>query len=122
MNDQSTERGRDACQLRRAIHPRIVNVETNGHTTAGHSVAQAIERGIESLAGIKLRMGDQPAGVVESGVQKHLHAAALLPLDPRPEQHVSLPDLIAEFGFELLMRLWGEQLLFREATLFQEAI
>jgi hypothetical protein len=55
-------------------------------------------------------------------VQKHLHAAALLPLDPRPEQHVSLPDPIAEFGFELLMRLWGEQLLFREATLFQEAL
>jgi hypothetical protein len=55
--------------LRRAINLGIVNVETNG-------VAQTVERGIESLAGIKLRMGNEPTGVVESGVKKDLHAAA----------------------------------------------
>jgi len=36
---------------------RIVNVETNGDTAGGDGVAQTVERGIESLAGIKLRMG-----------------------------------------------------------------
>jgi hypothetical protein len=36
--------------------------------------------------------------VIESGVQKDLHAAAILqPPDPGAKQHVGLPDLIAEF-------------------------
>src|SRR2546429_931207 len=49
------------------------------------------------------------------------HAAATLhPPDPRAEQHVGLPDLIAEFGLKLLVRRWGEQLLFRKAALFEE--
>src|SRR5437867_4106226 len=68
-------------------------------------------------------MGNEPAGVIESGVKKGLHAAATLhPPDPRAEQHVGLPDLIAEFGLKLLVRRWGEQLLFRKAALFEEAV
>src|SRR6516225_8926023 len=68
-------------------------------------------------------MRNEPAGVIEGGVKKGLHAAAILhPPDPRAEQHVALPDLIAEFGFKLLVRLGCEQLLFRQAVLFEEAI
>src|SRR6266705_4334911 len=68
-------------------------------------------------------MGNEPAGVIESGVKKGLHAAAILhPPDPRAEQHVGLPDLIAVFGFELLVRRWCEQLLFRQTALFEETV
>src|ERR1700693_347539 len=76
VNDQGTERCRDPRQLRRAIDLRIVNVQTNGHATAVHGVTQAIERGIESLAGIKLGMRDEAAGVIQRGMEKGLHLAA----------------------------------------------
>jgi len=33
-----------------------------------------------------------------------------------------LPDLVAVFGFELLVRLRSEQLTFRKAALFEEAV
>src|SRR5437762_13345168 len=67
-------------------------------------------------------MRNEPAGVIESRVKQGLHAAAIDPPDPRAEQHVGLPDLIAEFGLKLLVRRWGEQLLFRKAALFEEAV
>jgi len=38
------------------------------------------------------------------------------------QQHVGLPNLIAEFGLKLLVRRWGEQLLFRQAALFEETV
>src|ERR1700751_5928323 len=65
---------------------------------------QKIERRIESLAGIKLRVRDEPAGIVERGVEEHLHASSSRALNPGTEQHVGLPDLIANLRFELLMR------------------
>src|SRR6266568_3925056 len=122
VNDQGTKRGGNPRQLRRAIDLRIVDVETNGDAAGGNSVAQTVERGIESLADIELRMWDEPAGVIERGVEKNLHAAATRPLHPGAEQHIGLPDLIAELGFKLLVRLWRQQLPFREAPLFEEAI
>src|SRR5712691_2755983 len=122
VNDQSAERCRDPRQLRRAIDLRIVDIETNGDTAGGDGVAQTIERGIESLAGIKLRMRDKAAGVIERGVEKGLHLAATRAPDPRAEQHIGLPDLVAEFGFKLLVCLGREQLPLREAALFEEAI
>lgn len=69
-------------------------------------------------------MGDWPvaSGIVERGVKKHLHAATAGAFDPGTEQHVRLPDLIAEFGFELFVRPWCEELSFREAVLLEEAI
>jgi hypothetical protein len=65
---------------------------------------------------------DEAAGVIERGVEKDLSPAAAGALHPRTEQHVGLPDLIAELGFELLMSLRSEQLLFRQAALFEKAI
>src|SRR5208283_4622242 len=67
-------------------------------------------------------MGNEPAGVIESGVKKGLHAAAIYPPDPGTEQHVGLPDLIAVFGFKLLVRRWCEQLFFRQTALFEETV
>ena len=67
-------------------------------------------------------MGNEPAGVIESGVKKDLHAAAIHPPNPGAKKHVGLPDLIAEFSFKLLVRRWGEQLFFREAALFEETV
>ena len=104
MHDQSAERGGDARQLRRAIDLGVVDVEPDGDAAGGDGLAQTIEAGVESLAGIELGMRDEAAGVVEGGVQKGLHLAAAGALDVGAEQHVGLPDLIAEFGFELLVR------------------
>jgi hypothetical protein len=118
MNDEDANRGGNAGQLRRAIHPRVINVEPGWHTTACDGLTQTIEHGIESLAGIELGVRDKAAGVVERGVEKNLHAATTRPLDPGTEQHVGLPDLIAELSFELLMGLMCEQLPFRQATMF----
>jgi len=55
---------------------------------------------------------DETAGIVERGVEKDLHAAAAGAFDPGAEEHVGLPDLIGEFGFELFVRLGREQLAF----------
>src|SRR5256885_17069380 len=55
-------------------------------------------------------------------LKKDLHLAAIRAPDPGAKQHVGLPDLIAVFGFKLLMRLRREQLPFREAALFEETI
>jgi hypothetical protein len=67
-------------------------------------------------------MRDEAAGVIERGVEKGLNPPATRAPDPGAEQHISLPDLVAEFGFELLVRLGREQLPLREAALFEEAI
>jgi hypothetical protein len=113
VHNQSAEGGGNARQLGRAIYLSIVHVETNGYSAGRDGVAQTVERGIESLAGIKLGMGNESAGVIESGVQKDLHAAAIVhPPDPGAKQHVGLPDLIAEFGLKLLVRRRCEQLFF----------
>ena len=112
VHDQSAEGGGNARQLRRAINLSIVHVQAKGYSAGGDGVAQTVERGIQSLAGIKLGMGNESAGVIESGVQKDLHAAAIQPPDPGAKQHVCLPDLIAEFGLKLLVRRRGEQLFF----------
>ena len=55
-------------------------------------------------------------------MQKGLHLAAARPLDIGAKQHVGLPDLIAELGFELLVRGGFEQLTFGETALFEEAV
>ena len=106
----------------RAIDLRIIDVQANGYTTAGHGVAQTIQRGIESLAGIKLRMRDEAAGVIERGVEENLHASAIGAPNPGAEQHIGLPDQVAELGFKLLVGLGRQQLPFREAALFEEAV
>ena len=67
-------------------------------------------------------MRDEAASVIERGVKKGLYAAATRAPDPGAEQHIGLPDLVAELGFKLLVRLGCEQLSLREAALFEEAI
>ena len=106
----------------RAIDLGVVHVEPDGQAAGGDGLAQAIQAGIQSLAGIELGVRDEPAGIVEDGVQKGLHLAAAGALDVGAEEHVGLPDLIAVFGFELLVRRGSEQLAFGEAALFEEAI
>ena len=95
---------------------------TMGYAAIGHGVLQTIKAGIQSLAGIKLGMWDDPAGIIERGVKEDLDSSATRAPDPRAKQHVRLPDLVAEFGFKLLVRLGREQLPFRETALFEEAI
>ena len=68
VHDQNAERGGDAGQLLAAIDLGVVDVEPDGHATGGDGLAQTIEAGIESLAGIELGMRDEPAGVIQSGV------------------------------------------------------
>jgi hypothetical protein len=45
-------------------------------------------------------------------MQIGLDLAAAGALDVGAEEHVGLPDLVAVFGLELLVRRWSEQLLF----------
>jgi hypothetical protein len=104
VHDQGADRCGNARQLRRAIDLGIVDVETGGHAAGGDGVAQTVERGIESLAGIKLGMGNEAAGVIDGGVKKDLQAAATGAPNPGAKQHVGLPDFIAELGFKLLVR------------------
>lgn len=71
-------------------------------------------------------MGDEAAGIVEGGLEEHLHLAAAGPFDPRAKQHVGLPDLIGELGFVLFVRGGGgfvlQQLTFGEPTGAQETV
>jgi hypothetical protein len=55
-------------------------------------------------------------------VQQGLHFAAARMLDIGAIEHVGLPDLIAVFGFELLVGLRSEQLALRKAGLFEKPI
>ena len=61
------------------------------------------EKRIQSLIRIELGVRDQTAGVVERGLQIHLHLAARGALHPGTEQHIRLPGLIGELGFVLFV-------------------
>jgi hypothetical protein len=65
---------------------------------------------------------DEPAGVIERGVKKDLSTTAAGAQDPGAEEHVGLPDLVAELGLELLVCLGSQELPFRQAALFEKAI
>jgi hypothetical protein len=71
-------------------------------------LAQAVQAGIQTLAAVELGMRDEAASIIEDGMQQGLHLAAARTLDVRTIEHVRLPDQIAVFGFELLMRRWSE--------------
>jgi hypothetical protein len=122
VNNQNAERRGNARQLRGTVNLRVVDIKTNGYAACGDGLTETIERSIESLAGIEPGVRDEPAGVIEPGVEKDLHSSDARALHPGAEQHVGLPDLVAEFGFELLVRLRREELPLREAALFEEAI
>ena len=112
VHDQDADGSGDARQLRAAIDLGVIHVEADGQATGGDGLAQAVQAGIQALAGIELGVRDEPAGIVESGVQEGLYLAAAGALDLGAEEHVGLPDLIAVFGFELFVRRWSEQLAF----------
>src|SRR6266487_1031008 len=122
MNNEDANRGGNAGELRRAVHLRVVDVESGWYTTRSDGLAQTIERRIESLTGIKLGVRNKAAGIIERGVEKDLPASAATALYPGTEQHVGLPDLIAALGFELLMGLGCEQLFLRQAALLEESV
>src|ERR1035437_7603368 len=113
---------------RRAIDLGVVHVEARGNTAGGDGLAQAIEKRIQPLVGIELRVRNEAAGVVERGWKEHLHFARVpsgsRALNPRAEQHVELPDLVGKLGFVLLVRggLVEEQLTFGESAGAQEAV
>ena len=66
-------------------------------------MAQTVEKGVQPLVGIELRVGNEAAGVVESRLEEDLHFAAAGALDPWAEEQVRLPGLIGEFGFVLFV-------------------
>jgi hypothetical protein len=90
----------------------------------GRPRAQAIEKRIQPLVGIELRVRNEAAGVVERGLQEHLHFAAAGAPNPRAEQHVGLPDPIGKLGLVLLVRggFVEQQLAFGESAGAQETI
>src|SRR5271165_7368057 len=55
-------------------------------------------------------------------MQKDLYLTAARALDVRTEEHVGLPDLVAELGFELLVGGRRQQLALGESVLFEEAV
>jgi hypothetical protein len=111
---------------RRAIDLGVVHVQTGGQTARGNGLAQAVQKRIQALVGIELPVRNEPAGVVQRGLQEHLPLTAAGPLHPGTEHQVGLPDLIGVLSFVLLVRRGGgfvlEQLAFGESTGAQEAI
>ena len=103
---------------RRAIDLGVVHVEARGNTAGGDGLAQAIEKRIQPLIGIELRVRNEAAGVVQRGLEEDLLLASARPPDPRAEQHVGLPDLIGKLRFVLFMRgsFVEQQLTFGEAA------
>src|SRR5215469_6833742 len=67
-------------------------------------------------------MRDEPTGIVEDGIQEGFRFAATGVWDIGTEQHVRLPDLVAELGLELLACRRGQQLLLGEAMLLEETV
>ena len=109
---------------RRAVDLGVVHVEARGEAARGDGLAQTVEERIQSLVGIELRVRDKAAGIVERGLEEHLHFAAAGALDPRAEQHVRLPGLIGKLGFVLLVRggFVEKQLVFGESAGAQKAV
>ena len=122
MHDEHAEGCGDPRQLRAAIDLGIVHIQPDGGAASGDGLAQAVQAGVQALAGVELGVGDEPAGVIEDGMQQGLHLPAARTLDIRTIEHVRLPDLIAVLGFELLVRRRSEQLAFGKAALFEEAV
>jgi hypothetical protein len=124
VHDEDTDGGGDTRQLRRAIDLGVVHVEAQGQAARGDGLTQAVQEGIEALVGIELRVRDQAAGVIERGLQEHLHLAAGGALHPRTEKHIGLPDLVGEFSFVLFVRggFIEQQLALGEATGAEESI
>jgi len=124
MNDKDSQRGGNAGQLVGAIHLGIVNVEPDGNTASSNGLAEAVEQGIESLAGIELGMGNQPAGIIQYGIEEALKPSPFGSVDVGPEHHIGLPDLVGKLGLELLVSggFRTKQLLLGEAASFDESI
>jgi len=122
VHDQHADGGRNPRQLCTAIDLGVVHIEPDSGAPTGDRLAQAVQAGVQTLGGVELGMRDEPAGVVEDGMQQGLHLAAAGALHIGAIEHIRLPDLIAMFGLELLVGLRSEQLTFRKAALFEEAV
>ena len=110
--------------MRAAIDLGIVHVEPYRHAACSDCLAQAVQAGIQTLAGVELGVWDEAAGIIQRGLKKHLLFASARPANPWAEEHVALPDLIGKLGFVLFMRgsFVEQQLALGEATGAQETI
>jgi hypothetical protein len=122
MNDEHADGGGDARQLRAAVDLSVIHIQPHRDTARGDGLAQAVQANVQTFAGIELGVRDEPTGVIEDGMQQGLHLAAARALNIRTIEHVRLPDLVGEFGFELLACRRSEQLAFGESALLEEAI
>src|ERR1019366_2251283 len=77
VNAAGADGGGDARQWRRAGDLGVVHVEARGNTARGEGLAQAIETRVQPAIGIELGVRDEAAGVVERGLQEHLHFAGV---------------------------------------------
>src|SRR5256884_130970 len=84
--DHHADGGGNARQLGAAKLLRVVHIKAHGDATRGNRLSQAIEESMQSLFSIKLSMGDQPAGVVQDGIQAGLHPSATGALNVRPDR------------------------------------
>ena len=100
----------------------VIHIQPHRDTPSGDGLAQAVQADVQTLAGIELGVRDEPAGVIEDGMQEGLHLAAAGTLHIGTIEHVRLPDLIAVCGFELLVRRGSQQLALGEAALLEEAV
>ncbi len=122
MHNERAHRCCDSGQLRAAIDLGVIHIQPHRDTAGRDGLAQAVQANVQALAGIELGVRDEPAGVIEDGLQQSLHLAAAGALDIGAIEHVRLPDLIGVFGFELLVGRGSEQLALGEAALFEETI
>ena len=83
MHDEDADGSGDAGQLRGAVDLGVVHVEAGGDAAGGDGLAQAVQKGVESLVGIELGVRDEAAGVVERGLEEDLLLAAARRARPR---------------------------------------
>ena len=124
MHDEDADGSGDAGQLRRTVDLGVVHVEASGDAAGGDGLAQAVQKGIQSLVGIELSVRDETTGVVQRGLEEDLLLASARPSDPGAEEHVALPDLIGKLRLVLLMRgrFLEKELAFGETASAQETI
>ena len=107
MDDEDADGSGDARQLRGAVDLGVVHIEAGGDAARGDGMAETVEEGVQALVGIELGVGDEAAGIVESGLQEDLHLAGVGvgsgAADPGTEEHVGLPDLVGALGLVLFV-------------------
>lgn len=69
MDNERADGCGDPRQLRAAVDLAVIHIEPPRYATSCDRLAEAIQTGIQTLAGIELGVRNEPAGVIQDGMQ-----------------------------------------------------